>query len=269
LPPPTLERALAARRESRRVAFKPGLDEWSDVIRDIVAMANSGGGVILFGVDKGGNPTATDLSRITAGGVSDQLRQTLDVDFHDVTLTEFRKASIPILAMIVGPAPTPIVLDGIVYFRHGGKSQRGTSADVAIAMDRQLRSVRRSWLSAVRRVVHEERPEPTAEPLAIRVVDDRRAPAYRVVDYDRTHPYRQKELLAALRQRGFAINQFDLRAVRHVHGTDANPDFAHKPVFGSRQYSEKFLRWLEEQATSNPRFFAEAREQFRQPLALA
>lgn len=297
--PQNLERALAARRESRRVEFKSGFDvtstrDWCEVIKDVIAIANSGGGVILFGVDNVGNPTGADVSAILAldpAKFGDQLGRYVDVDFDDLDLAEFRKFSQPVVALTIGPAPTPIVFSrtgayetpdgrqkiafhqGTVYFRHGAKSEPGTTADLAVAIDRQLKQVRRSWLSAVRRVVHDRAPDtvlpseirdsesPEATP--IRVTDDPRAPAYRVVDYDRTHPYRQKELLAELRRRGFAINQFDLRAVRHVHGTDAVRDFSHKPVFGSRQYSEKFLNWVQGQATSNPRFFAEGREQFQ------
>src|SRR6188472_2578496 len=54
--------ALAAQRGSRKVEFvaafspeAPGA--WCELIKDIVAIANSGGGVIVVGVDKAGNPT--------------------------------------------------------------------------------------------------------------------------------------------------------------------------------------------------------------------
>ena len=45
--PSLLDRALAATRESRRIAFRRSFDaasanDWSEIVRDIVAMANSG-----------------------------------------------------------------------------------------------------------------------------------------------------------------------------------------------------------------------------------
>jgi len=49
-----LDRAQAAKRESKYVEFKSQLDlgapgVWCELIKDIVAFANSGGGVILVG----------------------------------------------------------------------------------------------------------------------------------------------------------------------------------------------------------------------------
>jgi len=72
--------ALAAKRETKRIEFKqefsagkPGA--WCELIKDIVAIANSGGGVILVGLDDLGRPNAGDFSDL------------LDADPADVTNT--------------------------------------------------------------------------------------------------------------------------------------------------------------------------------------
>jgi len=193
-------------------------------------MANSGGGVIL--VD----------------GVPDVRAIPAEVTDFEIRRIEER------FAVIVGEASTPIVIDGVVYIRHGGRTAPATTADLAEALQR---SVKHALISAL---------QPPALPaeMQIRVVEDQRAPAFRVVDYDRTHPYRQKEVLAALHERlpELSLNQFDLRAVRYLLKTDENPDFAHKPVFGTRQYSAKFIDWLVEQARGDPEFFARARAEY-------
>ena len=59
------------------------------------------------------------------------------------------------------------------------------------------------------------------------------------------------------------INQFDLLSVRHAHVIDANPDFSHKSLFGTRQYSQKFLDWLVGKAESDGVFFSEARTRYQ------
>lgn len=54
--PGLLEKALSAKRESKHIEFKHSFDptsmgEWCEVINDIVAIANSGGGIIVFGLE--------------------------------------------------------------------------------------------------------------------------------------------------------------------------------------------------------------------------
>ena len=53
--PSLIDKALAAKRESKHIEFKEGFDpasghDWCESIKDIVAIANSGGGVLIFGL---------------------------------------------------------------------------------------------------------------------------------------------------------------------------------------------------------------------------
>jgi predicted HTH transcriptional regulator len=62
-----IERALKAKRESKYIEFKASFNtssaqDWCEIIKDIVAIANSGGGIIIFGVDDRGLPLHKDLS---------------------------------------------------------------------------------------------------------------------------------------------------------------------------------------------------------------
>jgi predicted HTH transcriptional regulator len=60
-----LERAITAQKESKHVDFKAEFDpnsrhDWCEIIKDIVAMANSGGGAILIGLKDDGKPSNFD-----------------------------------------------------------------------------------------------------------------------------------------------------------------------------------------------------------------
>src|SRR5665647_2994667 len=63
-----VDKALSAPKESGMVDFKTELNfsaphTWCELIKDILAMANSGGGVILVGVDDSGKPSGAILTR--------------------------------------------------------------------------------------------------------------------------------------------------------------------------------------------------------------
>ena len=50
-----ISKALNAKRESKYIEFKSEFNpdspqDWCEIIKDIVALANTGGGVIIFGV---------------------------------------------------------------------------------------------------------------------------------------------------------------------------------------------------------------------------
>jgi predicted HTH transcriptional regulator len=59
--------ALEATRETSRVDFKREFDpsstaEFLQLIKDLVAMANSGGGCLIVGIDDDGTPSGANLS---------------------------------------------------------------------------------------------------------------------------------------------------------------------------------------------------------------
>jgi predicted HTH transcriptional regulator len=62
-------KALSARRESKAVEFRSEFDPasrgaWCEILKDILAMANSGGGVIVFGIEGAGRPSGADMRGI-------------------------------------------------------------------------------------------------------------------------------------------------------------------------------------------------------------
>ena len=257
-----LERALAATRESRRIGFRESFD--AEAVKDVIAIANSGGGVIVF----------ADNSSFDKAAVAQQIRNVAGTDFNGFEIVDAVRDSRSVVALIIEEAPVPVLMNGTLYVRHGAKSEPATTRDLAAVIDRRVKAHRRSWLSAVRSAVQprhqpalssevRDSDSPSATP--IRVVTDPRAPAYRVIDYDKTHPYRQKELLAAFRERlpGRPVNQFDLLAIRHAYAIDGNPELSHKSLFGTRQYSQKFLDWLVGQAGNEANFFQAARSRYQ------
>src|SRR5438093_632941 len=116
--PTLLERALIATRASRRIELKATFDPDE---KDIAALANSGGGVILFGVDRHGEPT---------GGVLPPALPPSTIE-----TVKFGKR---VLAMTIAEAPTPIVCDGVVYVRRGARTVSATTEELAGIVERRI-----------------------------------------------------------------------------------------------------------------------------------
>jgi predicted HTH transcriptional regulator len=57
--------------EASDVDFKASFDpemaaDWVELIKDVVAMANSGGGTIIIGIEDGGQPSGYDCHRLAS-----------------------------------------------------------------------------------------------------------------------------------------------------------------------------------------------------------
>ncbi len=64
-----VDKGLAAKRESKYLDFKSSFNpdsagEWCELIKDIVAMANTGGGIIIIGLEKIMVPHQEKISRL-------------------------------------------------------------------------------------------------------------------------------------------------------------------------------------------------------------
>jgi len=301
-----VDKALSAPKESGMVDFKTELNfsaphTWCELIKDILAMANSGGGVILVGVDDSGKPSGGNLDPVLSldpAVVTDKLFKYTGVHFGDFEITARTRRGKAVAAVEVGMSETPIIFTkpgtfsvaggqktafskGTVYFRHGAKSEPGTTRDLERYFERRLNSVRKAWFSGIRKVTQAPpgasvvtltpgqevilSSSPRAVP--VRLTDDPAAPAYRDIDHDVTHPYRQKELVTALSQRlagATSLAGYDIQCVRRIHAIDENKRFCHHPKYTTPQYSEAFADWLVEQFESNASFFDEARRKAKE-----
>src|SRR3989344_3889481 len=90
---------LKAKRESRRIEFKENFDsdklkDWCEIIKDIIAMSNSGGGHILFGLKNDGCPSGFSLDkliRLDPAKIVDKISSYIGEPFSDFELSESKK----------------------------------------------------------------------------------------------------------------------------------------------------------------------------------
>jgi hypothetical protein len=280
-----LGRAEKATRSSKRVALRDSV-EHVELVRDIVAMANSGGGVIVL----------DGLAGVDEEFVHEQLERYAHPEFEGFAVEPLTRSGRPSTAVVVDSVRNaPLVFTrngryrdrdggehvafvrGGLYFRHGAKSEPATGEDVRDFIRRQLEATRTHWLANIRQVMHapdgaEVAVVETAErdeegrPTLIRLTTDPHAPLYGQVDPDRSHPYRQKEVIREVnaRLREGIVNAFDVLSVRRVHAIseETRPEFVHVPKFGSPQYSDAFVDWLVAEHARNPQFFGQAKKSY-------
>ncbi|WP_084695919.1 RNA-binding domain-containing protein [Arenimonas donghaensis] len=299
--PEAIDKALKAKRESKHVEFKRSLDpssagEWCELIKDIVAMSNSGGGVIVVGLENNGSPSGASVDETVSldhAVIVDKIRKYTGTQFDGIEIYEAQKIGRKIAVFEISPSKVPVVFShvgtyeteqkkqknafsvGQIYFRHGAKSEPGTSEDLRNAFDKYVDAIRREWLDGVKKVVKAppgsaiavfagevvESSDKSATP--VRLVDDPNAPGYRLIDQDKTYPYRQTELIRvvnAMLPQGVDINSRDLLSVRRVYKVDADLRYFHKPKFGTPQYSDEFANWLVQQHKVDNAFFQNARD---------
>jgi hypothetical protein len=244
-----LSRAAEAKRSSKRVELDEGFDPqapgvWLELVRDIAAMANSGGGVVVLNGD------------VEEEQLHEQLARHAEPEFEAFELHDITRTGRPATAIVVeGVANTPLVFTrtgryrsadgdehvafarGGLYFRHGARSEPATGADVRDFIKRQLDATRSQWLANIRQVMHapdgaEVAVIETAErddegrPTLIRLTTDPHAPLYGQVDPDRARSAHSSSRFPSTRATGTSSHLL-LRSsiVRSSLTTDApDPD---------------------------------------------
>lgn len=301
------EQAANAKRESRNVDFKSRFDpdssaEWCELVKDIVAMANTGGGSILIGVDDNGKccgPAAcAKVLSLDPAVITDKIAKYTGAQFDAFVVRRVTRHSDKIAVITIGSADPPMIFEqpgtyavedgkhqqktafgkGTLYVRHGAKSEPARYPDIVRLVERSIRRARKEWMSGVRKVAMAPRgstvsilppqmvqsSDPGATP--IRITANPKAPEYQLVDPDKTYPWRQKELLEELNKvLPVKINSYDLLALRRFYGVDADPKFVYKHRFGSQQYSPAFEKWILEQHAQDPRLFQKCRSSLQAP----
>src|SRR6266511_232556 len=114
-----VEKAKNARRESRTIEFKERFDiessrEWVEITKDIVALANSGGGAILFGIKNDGTASDFDPSRLLGldpAQVTDKVSKYTGEQFSEFSVDEIARGDQRVAVLFVSAVNVPIAFN--------------------------------------------------------------------------------------------------------------------------------------------------------------
>lgn len=224
-----LDRAILAKRESKRIEFVEKFDanqakDWCELVKEIVAMANSGGGIILIGVRNDGSSFGEDVSailQVDPAHLTDKIAKYTGEQFDEFTISEADRGGCKVAVLGIGSTSIPMIFTrqgaydvgggrqlaafakGSVYFRHGAKSEPGNTVDLRKSIERELTRVRKGWLRNIRKLIYAPSGEVMESELGgahpIRVVDDPNAPAYRQVWDESAYQSPQEILVGVLK----------------------------------------------------------------------
>lgn len=173
-----IELAETTIKETRQVDFKESFDptsatDWSNIVKDIIAMANSGGGVLIFGVTDDGQASSFDkdtILNLDPATISDKIFSYTNENFSEFKIKKIRIKNKDFGSILISEAETPIAftrngahtvvrnkqrpifLKGTLYFRHGAKSEPADTSDLKRAIDRIINKTRKSWFDGVRKI---------------------------------------------------------------------------------------------------------------------
>jgi len=295
-----IENAKTAQKETEDIEFKEKFDinshqDWCEIIKDIIAIANSGEGCIIFGIKDDATPSGfniTHLLKTDPSKITDQIVKYTGLQFSAFDIQKIKIKGRDVVALIIGRSPFPIVFinpgtydigkgkqkmafaKGTVYFRHGAKSEPGNSQDLQKFIEREIKQERNILFRNIRKVAKAptdymvkvlppkvvESKSKNAKP--IRIVSNPNAPAYRKIAPDKSHPYRLKELVNTLNEKlkgEIEVKSYDIQCVRKIYKIDNKPKYYYKSKFASPQYSDDFVQWIIRQFKKNNSFFNEAK----------
>ena len=261
-------------------------------------MANTSGGCVLLGVQDDGNVAPGGYTgRIDPADVSNKVKKYTGVNLPGIQVQAAERGGESVLAIVVPPYEVPIPFvspgtyavegnrqktafaQGTVYFRHGSKSEPGTMEDFATFASKVTERVRGAWIDRLRLVTEAPMDAvlgvlPVADygagaegSVGVRLVHDPLAPKIPAWSPDETHPYRQTELVREVKRKlpkGTRFNSYDVLCLRKLHGLDDDPNYYHKPVHGSPQYSPALRDWIVEKHASDVEFFSQARKEYHE-----
>lgn len=176
--PGLIQKVLSATRETKNIEFKREFDPtsrpaWCEVIKDIAAIANSGGGIIVFGLESDGSPSKENLDSLILydpADVANKVTSFTGTTDLAVEVVGLEKGGSQLVAFLIGSSSFPLVFEkaghydpknakgdaafaqGTIYFRHGAKSEPARGSDLRAIINRFLKDERKEWLSKVKKV---------------------------------------------------------------------------------------------------------------------
>lgn len=291
-----LDSLLKDKQETASIEFKSEFDgsqvAWLEIIKDIVGIANSGGGFILFGFDSQSQLSGKDVSVISATDpavLTDKIRKHTSVNFSNFKITAYRHLNTDVCVLEIGFSDYPIIFTtagnyqvngktvsafqvGTVYFRHGAKTEPADNQDLRQFIDKKIERIRGAWMDGLRQVI--EAPEgsivkvfsaedATRNAQDIHLTDDLSAPFFRIENIDETHPLRGSTLFNNI-NRIFHdgtkhITNYDILCANEYLKVNDDYNYIYRQKQSVIKYTPAYLKLLIAKYKEDSNFFLNSR----------
>ena len=296
-----ITKCLTAKRESKTVEFKEQFvptdpRQSLEVLKDIVAISNCGGGTLAVGINNAGEATGADVTAALDydhAKYCDLIRKYTNQNFSDFEILEAEKDGQKIAIFLIDPPDYPLIFEKpgtypiegnkhqqtafaqrTLFFRHGAKTESATTDDLRRFIQTRFKELQDQLVKGMRKVSEAPRGSelsvvPVGEVnisdldgIPIRFTTDPEAPNAIAVDRQLICPYRQKEVIRMLKERlspDLVPSTADFQAIVKIHDVASNEAFSWKPEFSSRQYSDALVEWVVRKINEDHGFAHEAR----------
>jgi len=290
-----LDNLLKQKQETASIEFKSEFDgtavAWLEIIKDIVGMANSGGGLILFGFDSKGKPSNKDISIVSTidpAVLTDKIHKHTSINFSNFKIVSLEYQDTVVCVYEIGHSEYPIIFTtagnsqvngktvpsfqvGTVYFRHGAKTEPADNQDIRQFLDKKIERTRGAWLDGIRKVV--EAPEGSVINVMsldnssnvstdIHLTNDPSAPNYTIEDIDKIYPLRGKLICNILNNKFSNLAPLKNKNILDANdflGFNQNRNYIYRQKDAIIKYSSQYLKLLMEKYSENPNFFIDAK----------
>lgn len=296
--------ATNATDESTTIEFKENfLNEhpfWCEIVKDIVAMSNTDGGIIVFGIlDNGQSIQDFDTQKTLSVDLADIANKVFSftrIHISGLKWVEISRSGKTHPGLFLTRSNFPIVFShagnyvdpenpkrqknafnaGSIYFRHGSKSEPGVSEDIRNFIEYEIRKERTTWLDGVAKLTEAPRganvqivvPSANISSSAtqeVRLTDNPSAQPAVCFDPDKLYPYRTGEAAKAVSKRlgsGIVVSSSLIILVRKCFKItpESRSDYCYKSRHSSPQFSEKFIDWIVEEIQKDPDFFVKMKK---------
>lgn len=293
--------ATASVEESNLIDFKREFSPekkssfWAETVKDIVAFANTDGGIIVFGLNDNGQCSGIDCSDLfgfDSAKLVDQIKKYTNYNLQGVSIVRIEREGVMYPAILIKSISVPLVFTkvgtyevedgkqktafslGTIYFRHGSKSEPCTRDDLENKISAELDRQRNEWLGNIRKVVEAApgssvvitNPSQAVGSGAIRLTNDPTAPVARLGRLSDGYPYRQSSVIEKVNAElnGSAeINTHDIQTIKLFEGIspESTPQYVHKPhETASPQYTDAFIELICSQYAEDPDYFKRCRK---------
>lgn len=302
-----LERAKIATSETRILDFKgeceTSTEGWCGILKDIIAMANTGGGILVFGCESDGSPSGKDCShilKIDVAAFTDKVYSYTGFHFSEMEVATVTRGDRVCPVLIIGEVDVPVPFTrpgeyeiiikekpikktafaaGAVYFRHGSKSEPATRADLENWIARRIAKERKNWLQGVKKVVTAPighivqvvppgaKLELVTDGMKVQYSNDPSAIKVMAPQIDKTHPHKRQRLINLVKKSsGKTLGLHDVTVLNHhLNVFHDHPEFANRPhVSSSPQYSDLYVDYLASRLKDDPTVITKARAVYKQ-----